>query len=161
MVSDRHFVASTARNWAGQEKLEAWRGNTWSTEHCRVLSHLRSQLLDSQVHWHQASVSYAAGECGLGFFLAHHKFSDVAVDAIGANNRIRGGGSAICKAQDDRLIRTEVVFNLDQTLAHVYAIFRDSCDEVIDEMCTVTGLQAGGALLGMNMLAGSGTMTLH
>ena len=134
---------------------------TWSTEHSRVLSHLGSQLLNSQVHWHQASVSYAAGERRLGFVFAHHELSNVAVDAIGANDSICGGSGAVCKAQDNRLITTEIVLNLNQTFAHMYAIFGDSCDEVVDEMGTVTGLQAGGALLGMNMLAGSGTMALH
>ena len=83
------------------------------------------------------------------------------MDAIGADDSICGGGGTICKAQVDRLIRTEIIFNLNQTLAHMDAIFGDSCDEVVDEMCTVTGLQAGGALLGMNMLAGGRTMTLH
>lgn len=136
-------------------------GFTRSAEHSRILSHLRSQLFDGEVHWYETSVCHASGECGLGFFFAHHKLSDVAVNAICANNSICSGGGAICKVQEDRLISAVVVLDRNQAFAHVYTILRDRCDEVIDEMCTMTGLQSCGALLGVNMLAGGGTVALY
>ena len=82
------------------------------------------------------------------------------MNAIGANDGIRSGGGAIRKVQDNGFISTIVVFDRDQTFAHVYAILGDGCDEVVDEMCAVARLQSRRAFLGMNMLAGVGAVTL-
>ncbi len=82
------------------------------------------------------------------------------MNAIRANDSICSGDGAICEMQDDRSVKIILILDVNETFAHVYAIFGDTFDEVVDKLYTLTRLQSCGALLGMNCFAGVPTMAL-
>ena len=75
------------------------------------------------------------------------------MNAIGANDSVCSGDGLICEVQDDGSIEIILILNVDKAFAHVYAIFGNTSDEVVDKIYTLTRLQSCRALLGVDQFA--------
>ena len=127
--------------------------HTIATQEVGILREFLVELLQRIFHGYQGPVRDRACVDGLRGFFPEQVCTNDAVDAIGADDDVRGRRGVVLEMDLHGTVVLLVVYDLVDAFVEVGAFGGDAFYELVEEVGAVDALLAGGVLLGVDELA--------